>query len=86
MATVDHRPLRVPRIEPAKQTEVHEDRVVPAQERLPCPERVALTGSVVVGVGDDTLSPSAGGGSAYQCDGGEPGAIGCPPSVKISSS
>src|SRR5918994_5083248 len=33
-----------------------------------------------------TLAPSAGGGSAYQRDGGEPGAIGCRPAVKISSS
>ena len=40
---------------PADQAEVHQDRVVAAQERLPRPQRVALAGRVVVGVADDHL-------------------------------
>ena len=42
-------------VDPAEQTVVHEDGVVPAKERLPRPEGIALTGCVVVGVGDDHL-------------------------------
>jgi hypothetical protein len=60
--------------------------MVPAEERLPRPEGIAETRRVVVGVGDDDLAPSAGGGSSSHRDCGEPGIIGCPQAAKISSS
>ena len=44
----------------ADQPEVHQDRVVAAQERLPRPERVALARRVVVGVADHDLATVGG--------------------------
>src|ERR1051326_5085707 len=51
---------RVSRLRTANDAEVVKDRVVPAQERLPRPQRVTLEWCVVIGVADHHLAPIAG--------------------------
>ncbi len=46
---------RIERIHDVDDPEVHEDRVVAAEEGLPCPQRVAHARGVVVRVGDHDL-------------------------------
>jgi hypothetical protein len=48
-------------VDAADDAEVHQDRMVASEERLPRPEGVAAAGGVVVGVGDDDLAAVGGG-------------------------
>ena len=52
--------LGIRRVHAADDPEVHQDRVVAAEERLPGPERVALAGREVIRVDDHDLPPVGG--------------------------